>query len=86
MQARVEGNGRCNAAVFASYRSVCLLMLTYADVCRRMQVRVEGNGRCNAAVFASYWIINRTHEEAFVRVAPSALGVLTYARTYAHVC
>jgi hypothetical protein len=51
-----------------------------------MQVRVEGNGRCNAAVFASYWIINRTHEEAFVRVAPSALGVLTYARTYAHVC
>ena len=62
-----------------------------------MQVRVEGNGRCNAAVFASYWIINRTHEEAFVRVAPSALGVLTYAHarsrmltyallTCAHVC
>jgi hypothetical protein len=51
-----------------------------------MQVRVEGNGRCNAAVFASYWIINRTHEEAFVRVAPSAVGVCsrTLSRTLTH--
>ena len=36
-----------------------------------VDVRVEPSGSCSVLVFAAYWIINRTHEQAIVRIAPS---------------
>ena len=35
-----------------------------------VEVRVQECGTCSVHVYAAYWIINRTHEQAFVRVAP----------------
>ena len=40
-----------------------------------LEVRVDAHGTCNVVVYAPYWIVNRTNQEALVRVAPSiAIG------------
>ena len=36
----------------------------------RGQVRVDANATCNVVVYAAYWIVNRTHHQAHVRMAP----------------